>query len=763
MSKTKWDKIVSGNDLNKIKINRSKDYITLKERRIALPDLEEEGWIEYRSYKDPKFVGVKKNKKFDELFEDEIWVILYSMGFTHMNSDRYFCMSYDPQNENITQQIDIFAADDETVLVIECKASEALKDGIFKKQIEAFYAQIGGLRKEILQRFPGRKVKFIWATKNFIMSKPDLEKLKEWGIAFFGDSEIEYYSELVKHLGTAAKYQFLGNLFANQTIKNMDNRIPAIRGKMGGHTYYSFSIEPEKLLKIGYVLHRSDANSDMMPTYQRIIKKSRLTSVRKFIDDDKGYFPNSIIISIDTDRPLVFDRSDKQVDDAIAMLGILHLPQKYKSAYIIDGQHRLYGYSDSQYAKTNSIPVVAFENLKKEEQIKLFMEINENQKSVSKNLRNTLNADTRWNSPKYNERRDALRLRIAQKLGEDYTSPLYGRIIIGEDQSTSLKCITIECIRSAINVGSFLSRFDNKNKIERAGTFDLNDNDETFKLLYSYFKACFEYLKDNLNEEWQKGNSDNGILVINNGIGGIIRVINSISDHLIKSGEINPFKDKLGDMVKRVKYYLDSVIRFYENLSEEQREIIKKTYGGNGPVYCCRCLEKAINEEHHDYKPDGLQKYWEDHSREYNAESLMMIVDIEKSVKAIIRHALENKGGGKWISEIPKPVYTKVNKDLLNHQYETGETSDFWNFISMIDCREIVQFGKNWPELFEQNFTLSSQTKKVGGKSAKTEWLLMVDKLQRNAGKSTFSVKKDEYELLCEIYGKFVPESVGSY
>ena len=25
---------------------------------------------------------------------------------------------------------------------------------------------------------------------------------------------------------------------------------------MGGHTYYSFSIEPEKLLKIGYVLHK---------------------------------------------------------------------------------------------------------------------------------------------------------------------------------------------------------------------------------------------------------------------------------------------------------------------------------------------------------------------------------------------------------------------------------------------------------------------------------------------------------------------------
>ena len=45
-------------------------------------------------------------------------------------------------------------------------------------------------------------------------------------------------------------------------------RDTAIQGKMGSYTYYSFPIEPEKLLKIGYVLHRSEANKNMMPTYE---------------------------------------------------------------------------------------------------------------------------------------------------------------------------------------------------------------------------------------------------------------------------------------------------------------------------------------------------------------------------------------------------------------------------------------------------------------------------------------------------------------
>ena len=49
-----------------------------------------------------------------------------------------------------------------------------------------------------------------------------------------------------------------------------------------------------------------------------------------------------------------------------------------------------------------------------EEQVRLFMEINENQKAVSKNLRNTLNADLLWVSENPIEKREAIRSRVAQ-------------------------------------------------------------------------------------------------------------------------------------------------------------------------------------------------------------------------------------------------------------------------------------------------------------------------------------------------------------
>ena len=71
-TKTKWDSIVEGEALTRARALRSKTFIESKERRLALPELIEEGWEEYRSYKNAKFVGVRKNKKIDEIFEDKV-------------------------------------------------------------------------------------------------------------------------------------------------------------------------------------------------------------------------------------------------------------------------------------------------------------------------------------------------------------------------------------------------------------------------------------------------------------------------------------------------------------------------------------------------------------------------------------------------------------------------------------------------------------------------------------------------------------------
>lgn len=757
---TNWENIVSGKELITAKNKRKNLYIEARERKVALEELEEEGWEYVKDYADSKFVKVRKEKPFYERFEDQIWLLFFQMGFKHLNRDANFKMNYDFNNPDFTQQIDVFAADDETILIVECKSSEDLNEVQFKKDIEKLHGQMEGLRKCALKQYPGRKVKFIWATHNCIMSAKDIKRLQEWDIIFFSDSTIQYYSELVKHLGTCSRYQLLGNLLANTEIKKMQNKVLAIKGKMGGHEYYEFSIEPEKLLKIGYVLHRNEANKNMMPTYQRIIKRKRLKEVQSFINDG-GYFPNSIIIiSIDSGgRKLQFDESPTKLDDSISKIGVLHLPKRYHSAYIIDGQHRLYGYSDSEYANTNSIPIVAFVDLDRSEQLKLFMDINENQKSVSKTLRITLNSDKLWDSPNQNERRDAIRSKIAQMCGEEQSSPLLGRVVIGEDEKNNIKCITIQAIQLALQKCSFFSTFAKNNTIATNGSFDVGDNQATIDRFYPFLEGCFKTVKNECETEWSLG--EQGILTINRGIQGIIRIINDVVNLLIAQNKLFPLTQDIDDIINEVEYYMSPLLNHINKLTEEQRIELKSFYGGGAENKYLHYFQKVIHDSLTDFNPEGLEEYIENTTKEYNATSKEYIYAIEEKLKDVIAESLQEYYGDKWlIKGLPKTTYKEAEKAASDKNYEllsNDEESDIepWDCISLSDCKDIVVYSRNWSEIFESIITRPEDLI-LSTKEQKTEWINTISKEQNKLSKSTYSVPKSSFELISNIYAWLV-------
>jgi DGQHR domain len=756
-----WENIVSDKELIKVKNDRKNEYIYRKEYKSALADLESDGWEYVKEYADKKRIQVRKEKKFDEKFENKIWMLMYNMGFTDLNKDRTFTLVYDKDGH--TQQIDVFAADDETVLIIECKSAENQKNSSFKKEMEALRGQKEGLIKEIRKRYPNSKIKFIWATENIIMQKADLERLKTWGIEHFGKNEISYYYELTRHLGSSARYQLLGNLFANSEIKNLQNKIPAIQGKMGGHKYYEFSIEPEKLLKIGYVLHRSKANRYMMPTYQRVIKKNRLKSVRAFIDNG-GYFPNSLIISIDTNgKQLQFDKVQTKGDDFLSKVGILHLPKKYHSAYIIDGQHRLYGFSDSQYSKNNTIPVVAFENLNRKEQLKLFMEINENQKAVSKTLRVTLNKDLLWESEKKSEQREALRSRIAQMCGEEATSPLLDRVVIGEDYKTPMKCITVEAIQNALKRTDFFSVFTKGNDIEKPGTFDTGELESTCTKLYKFLEESLSYVRESCLEEWELG--ENGILTINRGIQAVIRIINDIVNQCIEQNKINILKDELSKKMAEIYFYLKPLTDYINSIDEAGRKELKSFLGGGGDNQFWRRFQKIIAENIEDFNPPGLKEFIENETQQYNEDARNYLLALDKQVKSIVKEKLEQKYGNNWLEQgLPKHIYKNADGCAADKKYEAAQSNidievETWDFVTLKDIKEIVVYRDHWSIIFEKLFTLPAESKRGGNKEQKTEWLSLLDKEAAQLSKSNYSISRDKFEKISDIYG-FIVEDI---
>ena len=497
------------------------------------------------------------------------------------------------------------------MLVIECKSTKSIRRGQFKKETEAIAGQKAGIIRRIRQEYPDHKVKFILATNNYRLSPEVSARIAAADIFHIPEDTVDYFLTLAEHLGGAAKYQLLGALFAEQRIPNLEPTVPAIRAFMGGHFYYSFSIEPARLLKMAYILHRNQANRELMPTYQRLIKKARLKNITTFVEEG-GFFPGSIILNIETKKrkgDLQFDLAGRQSKASSgARAGLLHLPQTYRAAYVIDGQHRLYGYANSVRAATDLIPVVAFVDLDRAEQVRLFMQINENQQAVPKNLRNTLNSDLLWQSNDFRERARALRLRIAQDLGEQKSSPLYDRVIVGENRRTNLRSITIEAISLGLARGNFIGTFA-KTGATSQGTFYAGDNQPTADLLIPFLELAFSYLSERLPTQFARGSGEGGFVFMNNGIEACLRLLSDVVDQVKEKDGVDPLKASTEDVMLACVFFLDPLIDHLNSLSTIEGEEYRKLYGSGAGLRYYRRLQQAVRDARPDFAAPGLDEW----------------------------------------------------------------------------------------------------------------------------------------------------------
>ena len=746
----KWDKLLSYDLLSEEASNRKKTEV---EEKVSWDDIEpreDAGWVVKKQYKNGTAIMTRR-KDAQSLLVDRLWTIFYRMGFTMMNGSGSYEVVINTPFFPGSKKIDIVAIDDETCLFIDCFASDQFnRTRSFDKELHDISTIQNLLASEIRESFGDRKCKYIVATTNYLLSSTDIAFIEEKRIAYFNEENVDYYFALVDHLGSAARYQLLGNLFSKTTIRGMDERVPAIEGKMGNLTYYSFLIEPERLLKIGYVLHRNKANHDQMPTYQRLIKKDRLKSIREYVNNG-GFFPNSIIISIDSkDSNLRFDRASQNLQGAHSRVGVLYLPKEYQSAYIIDGQHRLYGYSDSRYAGSDTVPVIAFVNMDKEKQIKMFMDINENQKPVSKTLRNILNIDLNWSSDNLSKRKEAVILSISQALGERPDSPLFGRIITGEDSVNEKRCITLEYVKTALERTNFFNKYNKKNEIIERGLFDLIESEPTFEVVYNYVRKCLQVIADMCEEEWEKGSA--GFLTINNTIVGVIRVIADITNITLKE---NRFDINNLDVQALFEQSADLLVHFAEvlnTLSLEKRNDIKTAKGSSAKDYSWRILQVALNAYDGKFINTDLAKYIDENCTDYNLDGLNEILAIKEILVSSIRERITEKLDWEnlYISE---DLSIKLNQKVTAQNIKNARSgieaeTDFWGVIEFDDICKILNYKSNWSTMLREIFNAGSITRN------RTDVVTLLKAIQAseqriNNGKQ---ITKSEYKAINALY-----------
>lgn len=712
-----------------------------------------EGWVLDKELK--YSVWMRKPKRHDVAFEDRVWAMCARLGFNSLSRGRTLRLPYG-KGHNERKQVDVFAADDEVVLVIECKSSggELPRTETFKTEIEAIQGYRAGLIGTLRQQFPGHKIKFAFITNNIYVSKDTLARIEAADIAYLDEEAVNYYHELADHLGPAAKFQLLGNLFHGQKITAMDATVPAIRGKMGGYTYYSFAIEPERLLKIAYVLHRNNANMRWMPTYQRIIKRSRLKKVSEFVEGG-GFFPNSLIINVDNSgRPLRFDRSEKQ--SGSTTLGLLHLPPKYRSAYIIDGQHRLFGYAHSSRASSELVPVVAFVDMPGSKQLEMFMDINENQQAVPKNLRLTLKADLEWESLDKKRQAQALKLKVAQLLGEQKSSPLRGRVIIGEEKANERLCISLDAVGRGVDRGRFIGEFTST-EMRKPGSFYRGSIDATLDPLIGFLESSFAFMRDELPNQWNKGRGEGGFVFTNAGVEAILRLLGDFIDHLVQAGTVDPRQQSPNEVFLQVRPLLAYLVTYLNGLTPDEIATFRTWLGAGGPTKYLRQFQSTIVEVVPDFMPDGYEEWKLNQEKQFNADSYTMLNEIETFLRQDIKRRLQDKHGSDWIrAGVPQAIYRDGSTRAAEKQYEAGPgvTVDWWECLYLIDYQKVMQNGGSavWVELFDQTYTLPSD-KKTAWRN-KSGWFNELNRT-RNKIAHNEAVTEEEFGFLQTLHSHF--------
>ena len=705
---------------------------------------EKEGW-EFIPSKLKKSIKMQKPKPHNVAFEDRLWALFAKMGFDYINANNNFKLEYLP---GLKKQIDVFAADSEAIIIVECKSSETRKRISYQKDINELVGIKENLRIAAQKLFPGNlKVAFIFATNNSIVSNNDKQRLKEDSIFYFNQDDIDYFEQLSDHLGSAAKFQMFGKLFEAQKIPELKNRVPAIKGKnAAGHTFYSFSIEPEYLLKIGFILHRTQTSPEVTSAYQRLVKKTRLTAIGKYIDQG-GYFPNSLIINIQTKRhrALRFEKAGNIEHDSSTSMGILHLPQTYRSAFIIDGQHRLYGYSVSKSGSHHTVPVVAFHNLPPEEQTTIFIDINHTQKSVPANLLHSIMADFHWNSSNDRLAISALKSRLFMEMNSDDQSPLYKRIIISEEKKRDERCLTLQTIK---NWGLSKVNFFGKLKGDRlisTGYLSEVDYEKTLQKAVDFLNTAFSKIEEGLEKQWDAGSGEGGFISMNIGISALIRTLDSIIEYLVKFKSLEPETMTGEEIAYKTWQYLDPVIEFVEGLDSEGIKKLRSLFGSGATEKVLREFQYAIHKEFEDFRPEGLKQWIKDNSGEYNQPAWDLGHNqIEPMIDEFIKAVLKEHFGEKywWMEGVPTKIQKKCSDDKIDKKSMEPES----NFLNTIHYYSIIE--EKWT-LFG-NFFSPPGTENMK-KSKRLEWLKTFNSIrQKYSHPQRENTTEKEYNFLVE-------------
>lgn len=148
-------------------------------------------------------------------------------------------------------------------------------------------------------------------------------------------------------------------------------RVSASLIQQAGKQFYSVTLPTDILKQCCFVTSREE---DPQQGFQRVLDVRRAQDIANYIDSEAGTIPGSIILSAQPEADIKLIGGSKTIEFTFVK----------KSFLVLDGQHRVYGFSLAQ--KAVRVPVVIYSGLTATEEARLFIDINTKQRQVPNEL-----------------------------------------------------------------------------------------------------------------------------------------------------------------------------------------------------------------------------------------------------------------------------------------------------------------------------------------------------------------------------------------
>lgn len=502
--------------------------------------------------------------------------------------------------DNEKYQIDLLLIFNEALFVIEIKEG---KSHFPSKHISWIYSnksEIQNSLKKILNLPHSINIIFCIYYLDYLLEKDHFLEARDKKIILLNQKHIDFYKNLIDKLGKNAKDIIFSDFLRGKKIFDKNNniiKIPALRSKNQlGDISYFFLASPYLLKKICYVHRRnmqfSLAENDI--SYQRIIDPIRIKDIQKFLKDN-GFFPNSILINFE--KNVEFHNGTKEKDlkpDQNTQYGYLILPNEYGCAWIIDGQHRVFGYSGDELdekSKKHFLSVIAFDKMSMNRQAKLYVDINENQKKIDRvdiwDLYTQLEEESSpnyiysWVIKELNKKNKYLKDKIYIPSISNYPKKQY-QININNFGTALKKC----------------RNFINELIVEEKDSLNKN---KLFELLNYYFDLFYEINEKSFHERSSFYYSNNGVAVL-------LYLLNHFYDYLKEKREEWSIKKYIDKLKYRINDFTLSIIKTINSIHTNDLENYLKQSSESGREHIKNeILEKA--SKHNDIFRFIFNKY----------------------------------------------------------------------------------------------------------------------------------------------------------